>query len=162
MTEPEINLPSKCARLLNYAAMKTFRARILCFAVFLATLAAAQDVIPLYPGTPPGSTPENYPEKKSHSSKEWNTDVVRQRDQADPHGFQACSRVEERDRGRDLPWRRLYGALHHQRGRRSRQIPERERHDRICVEASAWRTPATTPPRNLLRCMRIGKNFETQ
>ena len=55
--------------------MKTFRARILCFAVFLATLAAAQDVIPLYPGTPPGSTPENYPEK-AYFSKEWNTDVV--------------------------------------------------------------------------------------
>jgi len=32
--------------------------------VFLAPLAAAQDVIPLYAGTPPGSTKENYPEKQ--------------------------------------------------------------------------------------------------
>jgi acetyl esterase/lipase len=55
--------------------MKTFPVRILCFAVFLATLAAAQDVIPLYPGTPPGSAPENYPEK-AYFSKAWNTEVV--------------------------------------------------------------------------------------
>jgi acetyl esterase/lipase len=41
----------------------------------LAPLAAAQDVIPLYPGTPPGSTPENYPEKE-YFSKVWNTEVV--------------------------------------------------------------------------------------
>src|SRR5450432_680457 len=55
--------------------MKTFLLRTLCFIVFLATLAAAQEVIPLYPGTPPGSTPENYPEKE-YFSKLWNTDVV--------------------------------------------------------------------------------------
>ena len=55
--------------------MKTFLVRPLCFIVFLATLAAAQEVIPLYPGTPPGSTPENYPEK-AYFSKAWNTDVV--------------------------------------------------------------------------------------
>lgn len=55
--------------------MKTFICRGLCFVVFLATLAAAQDVIPLYQGTPPGSTPENYPEK-AYFSKLWNTDVV--------------------------------------------------------------------------------------
>ena len=43
--------------------------------VFLAPLAAAQQVIPLYPGTPPGSTQENYPEKE-YFSKSWNTEVV--------------------------------------------------------------------------------------
>lgn len=42
---------------------------------FLAPLAAAQQVIPLYPGTPPGSTQENYPEKE-YFSKSWNTEVV--------------------------------------------------------------------------------------
>jgi acetyl esterase/lipase len=36
---------------------------------------SAQEVIPLYPGTPPGSTPENYPEKE-YFSKLWNTEVV--------------------------------------------------------------------------------------
>ena len=54
--------------------MKTFVIRTL-FLVFLATLAAAQDVIPLYPATPPGSTQENYPEKE-YFSKVWNTQVV--------------------------------------------------------------------------------------
>lgn len=37
--------------------------------------AAAQDVVPLYPGTPPGSKQENYPEKQ-YFSKEWNEEVV--------------------------------------------------------------------------------------
>ncbi|MGC1617423.1 MAG: alpha/beta hydrolase [Candidatus Acidiferrum sp.] len=55
--------------------MKTFILRTLCLLVFLAPLAAAQDVIPLYPGTPPGSTQENYPEKE-YFSKSWNTEVV--------------------------------------------------------------------------------------
>jgi len=55
--------------------MKTFLLRTLVSVVFLATLAAAQDVIPLYPATPPGSTPENYPEKQ-YFSKAWNTEVV--------------------------------------------------------------------------------------
>jgi acetyl esterase/lipase len=57
--------------------MKTFIIRIFCLVFFLAPLAAAQDVIPLYPGagTPPGSTPENYPEKQ-YFSKSWNTEVV--------------------------------------------------------------------------------------
>jgi acetyl esterase/lipase len=41
----------------------------------LTGLADAQQVIPLYPGTPPGSTPESYPEKQ-YFSKAWNTDVV--------------------------------------------------------------------------------------
>jgi acetyl esterase/lipase len=42
---------------------------------FAASLASAQDVIPLYQGTPPGSAPENYPEKE-YFSKIWNTEVV--------------------------------------------------------------------------------------
>src|SRR5208283_866454 len=55
--------------------MKTILTRSLCIVVFLAGLAAAQDVIPLYPATPAGSTPENYPEKE-YFSKIWNTEVV--------------------------------------------------------------------------------------
>ena len=60
--------------LLNYAAMKRFL-RALCLVGFLTTVAASQDVIPLYPGTPPGSLQESYPEKE-YFSKLWNTDVV--------------------------------------------------------------------------------------
>jgi acetyl esterase/lipase len=55
--------------------MKTFLLRTLLLAMFLATLAAAQDVIPLYPDTPPGSTQENYPEKE-YFSNAWRTEVV--------------------------------------------------------------------------------------
>jgi acetyl esterase/lipase len=55
--------------------MKTSILRTLCLFVFAATCAAAQDVIPLYSGTPPGSAPENYPEK-SYFSKIWDTGVV--------------------------------------------------------------------------------------
>src|ERR1700679_1548272 len=64
--------------------MKTFLIRIvfrtLCLGMFLTTLAATQEVIPLYPATPPGSTqesstPESYPEKE-YFSKSWNTEVV--------------------------------------------------------------------------------------
>jgi acetyl esterase/lipase len=69
--------------------MKTFLIRsvfhTLCLGMLLATLAAAQEVIPLYPATPHGSTressakesstPENYPEKE-YFSKLWNTGVV--------------------------------------------------------------------------------------
>jgi acetyl esterase/lipase len=55
--------------------MKTFLLRTLFLIMFLATLAAAQDVIPLYPGTPPGSTQENYPEKE-YFSNVWHTEVV--------------------------------------------------------------------------------------
>jgi len=55
--------------------MKTFLIRMLFLVVFLVTLAAAQDVIPLYPGTPPGSTEENYPEKE-YFSNVWHTEVV--------------------------------------------------------------------------------------
>lgn len=61
--------------LLNYAAMKASLVRILFLVIFLAALASAQEVIPLYPGTPPGSTQESYPEKE-YFSKVWNTEVV--------------------------------------------------------------------------------------
>jgi|SRR5579871_532637 acetyl esterase/lipase len=55
--------------------MKTLILRTLCLFLFTTTFAAAQDVIPLYPGTPPGSEPANYPEKQ-YFSKNWNTEVV--------------------------------------------------------------------------------------
>ncbi len=55
--------------------MRSFHLRTLCIVIFLTGVAAAQQVIPLYPGTPPGSTPENYPEKQ-YFSKAWNTEVV--------------------------------------------------------------------------------------
>lgn len=49
--------------------------RLLCLALSLAPLAAAQEVIPLYPGGAPGSPPATYPEKQFFSTL-WNTDVV--------------------------------------------------------------------------------------
>jgi acetyl esterase/lipase len=55
--------------------MKTLILRRLALALFAASLASAQQVIPLYHGTPPGSAPENYPEKQ-YFSKSWNTEVV--------------------------------------------------------------------------------------
>lgn len=55
--------------------LKSFLVRTICLSLFLAACVAAQDVIPLYPGTPPGSTSENYPEK-TYFSKVWNTEVV--------------------------------------------------------------------------------------
>jgi acetyl esterase/lipase len=55
--------------------MKTTTLRTLILILFTASLAAAQDIIPLYPGTPPGSTSETYPEK-TYFSKVWNTEVV--------------------------------------------------------------------------------------
>jgi acetyl esterase/lipase len=61
--------------LLNCTSMKAFLTRTLCLLGLLTILATAQDVIPLYPGTPPGSAPENYPEKE-YFSKIWNTEVV--------------------------------------------------------------------------------------
>ena len=54
---------------------RTLCCRTLCCVVFLATLATAQDVIPLYPASPSGSTQESYPEKE-YFSKGWNTEVV--------------------------------------------------------------------------------------
>ena len=55
--------------------MRTFAIRILCVVLSLVAVATAQDVIPLYPGTAPGSTQESYPEKQ-YFSKVWNTEVV--------------------------------------------------------------------------------------
>lgn len=55
--------------------MKTFAVRLLLAVLSIVAFAAAQDVLPLYPGTPPGSTQENYPEKQ-YFSKAWNTEVV--------------------------------------------------------------------------------------
>ena len=61
--------------MLDFAVMKSFVIRALCAVVFFANIAAAQDVVPLYPGPAPGSTQGNYPEKQ-YFSKTWNTDVV--------------------------------------------------------------------------------------
>src|SRR5580704_13435947 len=55
--------------------MKSIFLRTFFVVLFLASCVSAQEVIPLYPGTPPGSTPENYPEKE-YFSKLWNTEVV--------------------------------------------------------------------------------------
>lgn len=61
--------------LLNYAAMKTFLTRTLCVLGLLTALAVAQEVIPLYPGTPPGPALGNYPENE-YFSKLWDAEVV--------------------------------------------------------------------------------------
>jgi acetyl esterase/lipase len=55
--------------------MKTLLVRILLAVLSMAAVAAAQDVIPLYPGAAPGSTQESYPEKQ-YFSKTWNTEIV--------------------------------------------------------------------------------------
>src|ERR1700674_5069843 len=55
--------------------MKTFLIRTLCVVVLLATLGAAQDVIPLPTSAGPNLTQENYPEKE-YFSKIWSTEVV--------------------------------------------------------------------------------------
>jgi acetyl esterase/lipase len=55
--------------------MKAFAVRFLFAVLSVVPFAAAQDVVPLYPGTPPGSTQENYPEKQFFS-KVWKEDVV--------------------------------------------------------------------------------------
>src|SRR3984893_2138600 len=55
--------------------MKTFLIRTLCVVGLLATLGAAQDVIPLPTTAGPNSTQENYPEKE-YFSKIWSTEVV--------------------------------------------------------------------------------------
>jgi acetyl esterase/lipase len=49
--------------------------RVLCVAGFLASVALAQEVIPLYAGPAPGPPQQNYPEKE-YFSKVWNTEVV--------------------------------------------------------------------------------------
>jgi len=55
--------------------MESFAVRVFCFVLSLVAVGTAQEVIPLYAGTAPGSTQENYPEKQ-YFSKVWNTDVV--------------------------------------------------------------------------------------
>lgn len=55
--------------------MSTRFYRTIALTLFAASLASAQEVIPLYNGTPPGSAPESYPEKQ-YFSKSWNTEVV--------------------------------------------------------------------------------------
>src|SRR5260370_36998617 len=55
--------------------MKTFLVRTLGVVVFLATLGATQDVIPLPTSAGPNSTQEKDPEKE-YFSKIWSTDVV--------------------------------------------------------------------------------------
>jgi acetyl esterase/lipase len=55
--------------------MKTFVIRAFCTVVLLAQLAAAQQVIPLYPGPAPGSPASDYPESE-YFSKAWNTEIV--------------------------------------------------------------------------------------
>ena len=55
--------------------MKTLVLRTLFLTFFTVTLAAAQDVIPLYAGTPPGSALDTYPEK-AYFSNVWHTEVV--------------------------------------------------------------------------------------
>jgi len=55
--------------------MKNLKLRILCLLFCLTAAAAAQDVVPLYPGVAPGSTQADYAEKQ-YFSKIWNTEVV--------------------------------------------------------------------------------------
>jgi acetyl esterase/lipase len=55
--------------------MKRALLRTFCVILFFASLCAAQHAIPLYPGNPPGSAAESYPEKE-YFSKVWNTEVV--------------------------------------------------------------------------------------
>ena len=61
--------------LLECLRMKDLPLRTFGLVIFAASLASAQDAIPLYEGTPPGSAPENYPEKEYFSTI-WNTEVV--------------------------------------------------------------------------------------
>jgi acetyl esterase/lipase len=55
--------------------MRRFAVRILCTVLSLVAGAGAQDVIPLYPGLPPGSMQQDYPEK-AYVSPVWHEDVV--------------------------------------------------------------------------------------
>ena len=69
------SMPLGFTSLLDYPAMKRFTLAVACLVLSLATLTAAQQVIPLYSGPAPGSPPANYPEKQ-YFSKAWNTEVV--------------------------------------------------------------------------------------
>jgi hypothetical protein len=95
--------------------MKTFLTRSFFAVVLLATLATAQDVIPLYPGTPPGSTPQNYPEKE-YFSKPWNTEVVTNVTKPTLTVFKPAPELKKRCRSYRLSRWWIYGALNHQRG----------------------------------------------
>src|ERR1700735_2126986 len=55
--------------------MKPLLVRTLCLVACLASLAAGQDVIPLYSAPPAGPAQANYPEKE-YFSKIWSTEVV--------------------------------------------------------------------------------------
>ena len=116
--------------------MKAFLTRTLFLVVFLATLAGAQDVIPLYPAMPPGSAQENYPEKE-YFSKIWNTEVVANVTKPSLTVFKPSPELRKRHRHGDLPGRRIYGPLHHQRGHRCCQVHGRERGDGVCAEYPA-------------------------
>ena len=61
--------------MVDLCAMKAFTVRLLFAVLWMAVIATAQNVIPLYPGIPPGSTEENYPEKQ-YFSKVWKEDIV--------------------------------------------------------------------------------------
>jgi acetyl esterase/lipase len=55
--------------------MKPFAVRVVLATLSMVAIAAAQDVVPLYPGIPPGSTPQNYPERQ-YFSKVWKQNVI--------------------------------------------------------------------------------------
>ena len=55
--------------------VNTLLLRIFGIVIFVASLASAQEVIPLYQSTPPGSAPESYAEKQ-YFSKSWGSEVV--------------------------------------------------------------------------------------
>ena len=55
--------------------MKRCALRVFCIALSVVAAAAAQDVIPLYPGSAPGSVGESHPEQH-YFSKAWNAEVV--------------------------------------------------------------------------------------
>jgi acetyl esterase/lipase len=55
--------------------MKLTALTITCLFGLITVAAFAQDVIPLYAGTPPGSEPADYPEKQYFSTT-WKTEVV--------------------------------------------------------------------------------------
>ncbi len=67
--------PEHLDSMVDSHAMKTLAVRLLFAVLSMVAFAAAQDSIPLYPGTLSGPTQDNYPEKQ-YFSKVWNEDVV--------------------------------------------------------------------------------------
>ena len=55
--------------------MKTLAVRLLFALLSMVAFAPGQDVVTLYPGIPPGSAQENYPEKQ-YFAKVWKEDVI--------------------------------------------------------------------------------------